>query len=45
MVRNSGHDFNDGYLPIGTAYWALLAETYLVQRAMQPGRTGRFSSE
>lgn len=30
MVHNQGYDFNDGNLPIGAAYWALLAETYLV---------------
>jgi hippurate hydrolase len=29
MVHNPGYDFNDGNLPIGAAYWALLAETYL----------------
>lgn len=28
-VHNPGYDFNDGNLPIGAAYWALLAETYL----------------
>ena len=30
MVHNPAYDFNDGNLPIGAAYWALLAETYLV---------------
>jgi hippurate hydrolase len=30
MVHNQGYDFNDSNLPIGAAYWALLAETYLV---------------
>lgn len=29
MVHNPDYDFNDGNLPIGAAYWALLAETYL----------------
>jgi len=29
MVHNSGYDFNDANLPIGAAYWALLAEAYL----------------
>ena len=29
MIHNPGYDFNDGNLPIGAAYWALLAETYL----------------
>ena len=29
MVHNPGYDFNDGNLPIGAAYWAMLAETYL----------------
>lgn len=29
MVHNPGYDFNDSNLPIGAAYWALLAETYL----------------
>lgn len=30
MVHNPGYDFNDSNLPIGAAYWALLAESYLV---------------
>jgi hippurate hydrolase len=29
MIHNPGYDFNDGNLPIGAAYWALLAETWL----------------
>jgi hippurate hydrolase len=29
MVHNPGYDFNDSNLPIGAAYWALLAESYL----------------
>jgi len=29
MVHNPGYDFNDANLPIGAAYWALLAESYL----------------
>ena len=30
MVHNPGYDFNDGNLPIGAAYWALLAERFLM---------------
>jgi len=30
MVHNPAYDFNDSNLPIGAAYWAMLAETYLV---------------
>jgi hippurate hydrolase len=26
MVHNPGYDFNDASLPVGAAYWALLAE-------------------
>jgi len=29
MVHNPGYDFNDANLPVGAAYWALLAESYL----------------
>ena len=29
MVHNPGYDFNDSNLPIGSAYWAMLAERYL----------------
>nr|WP_312379195.1 M20 aminoacylase family protein [Delftia acidovorans] len=29
MVHNPGYDFNDANLPIGAAYWAMLAERYL----------------
>ncbi len=29
MVHNPGYDFNDSNLPIGSAYWAMLAENYL----------------
>jgi hippurate hydrolase len=29
MVHNPGYDFNDSNLPIGAAYWALLAESFL----------------
>lgn len=28
-VHNPGYDFNDGILPIGAAYWAYLAESFL----------------
>ena len=31
MVHNSGYDFNDANLPIGSAYWALLVERFLAQ--------------
>ena len=30
MVHNPGYDFHDGNLPIGAAYWALLAQRFLV---------------
>ena len=30
MVHNPGYDFNDAILPIGAAYWALLAQRFLV---------------
>jgi hippurate hydrolase len=30
MVHNPGYDFNDASLPVGAAYWALLAERFLV---------------
>lgn len=30
MVHNPQYDFNDDILPIGAAYWTLLAERYLV---------------
>jgi hippurate hydrolase len=29
MVHNPGYDFNDANLPIGAAYWALLAQRFL----------------
>ena len=29
MIHNPGYDFNDDNLPIGAAYWALLAESWL----------------
>lgn len=29
MIHNPGYDFNDEILPIGSSYWAALAETYL----------------
>jgi hippurate hydrolase len=29
MVHNAGYDFNDEILPVGAAYWALLAQRYL----------------
>jgi hippurate hydrolase len=29
MVHNSGYDFNDANLPIGSAYWALLVQRFL----------------
>jgi hippurate hydrolase len=31
MVHNPGYDFNDASLPVGAAYWALLAERFLVE--------------
>ncbi len=30
MVHNPGYDFNDHNLPVGAAYWALLAQRFLV---------------
>ena len=30
MVHNPGYDFNDANLPVGAAYWILLAERFLV---------------
>ena len=30
MVHNPGYDFNDANLPIGAAYWTLLAQRFLV---------------
>ncbi len=30
MLHNPGYDFNDQNLPIGAAYWALLAQRFLV---------------
>lgn len=30
MVHNPGYDFNDANVPVGAAYWALLAERFLV---------------
>lgn len=30
MVHNPGYDFNDANLPVGAAYWALLAQRFLV---------------
>ena len=29
MVHNPGYDFNDQNLPIGAAYWVLLAQRWL----------------
>jgi hippurate hydrolase len=29
MVHNPGYDFNDSNIPVGSAYWALLAERFL----------------
>jgi hippurate hydrolase len=29
MVHNPGYDFNDEILPVGAAYWTLLAQRYL----------------
>ena len=29
MVHNPGYDFNDASLPVGAAYWSLLAERFL----------------
>ncbi len=31
MVHNPGYDFNDANIAIGSAYWVLLAERFLVQ--------------
>ncbi|WP_332814905.1 M20 aminoacylase family protein [Ramlibacter sp.] len=33
QVHNPGYDFNDRNLPVGAAYWALLAERFLVEPA------------
>ncbi|NDP64708.1 M20 aminoacylase family protein [Polaromonas sp.] len=30
MVHNPGYDFNDANLPVGAAYWVLLAQRFLV---------------
>ena len=30
MVHNPGYDFNDGNVPVGAAYWVLLAQRFLV---------------
>ena len=30
MVHNPGYDFNDANLPLGAAYWALLAQRFLI---------------
>jgi hippurate hydrolase len=30
MVHNPGYDFNDANLALGAAYWALLAQRFLV---------------
>jgi hippurate hydrolase len=30
MIHNPGYDFNDGIMPIGASYWALLAQRFLV---------------
>ncbi|BDB26745.1 amidohydrolase [Cupriavidus sp. P-10] len=32
MVHNPGYDFNDGNIPVGAAYWALLCERFLVDQ-------------
>jgi len=37
MVHNPGYDFNDETLPIGAAYWARLAETYLSASGTEVG--------
>ena len=29
MVHNPGYDFNDGNIPIGSAFWSLLVKRYL----------------
>jgi len=29
MIHNPGYDFNDAILPLGSSYWARLAETFL----------------
>jgi len=31
-VHNPGYDFNDGNIPVGAAYWALLCERFLVDQ-------------
>jgi hippurate hydrolase len=29
MVHNPGYDFNDDNIPVGAAYWVLLAQRFL----------------
>ena len=38
MVHNPGYDFNDDNLAIGSAYWALLTERFLVASGDDPTR-------
>jgi hippurate hydrolase len=30
VIHNPGYDFNDSNLPVGAAYWSMLAERYLI---------------
>ena len=32
MLHNTGYDFNDEILPVGTSYWAALVESELAQK-------------
>jgi hippurate hydrolase len=36
MVHNPGYDFNDHNMPIGAAYWVLLAERFLTREGALP---------
>jgi hippurate hydrolase len=38
MVHNPGYDFNDDNVAIGSAYWALLAQRFLLAEAAEPAR-------
>ncbi|WP_119157936.1 M20 aminoacylase family protein [Caldimonas tepidiphila] len=40
MVHNPGYDFNDDNVAIGSAYWVLLAERFLVRPRGGPGAIG-----
>jgi hippurate hydrolase len=37
MVHNPGYDFNDRNIPVGSAYWVLLAERFLVAGTARSG--------